>query len=437
MSSERPVKVMLFGTHPKQFNGYSKVVYELCNKLSLQKDRISVSIFGFQNFHGSSQHRNDLADNVDVYDAFANENPKSQGFGFGEAAEVVTLKRPDVLVIYNDMIVICQILKQLQAIPDKWFKTVLYVDQVYLSQKREFIQFINANADAAFAFTPYWKDCIVKQGLTLPCDILEHGINTDVYYPIPKRVARKYFGLNDDDFIVLNLNRNQPRKRWDTCLKAFAHVIAANRKRTGTAPMIKFIVGTALKGAWDILEVFERELQKRDVTLEEGMKHLITIDNPQMLSDQDINILYNVSDCGINTADGEGVGLCSVEPAVIGIPQIVPRLGGFIDFFDDDSAIMVDPKIAYYVDASRDMVGGEALMCDYADYADAIQAYYENPALRARHGAASRKKIMVPHLWTGIASHFIDVIEKVHSGTFGKDDKVVLIDALISKKKKN
>ena len=409
---------MIFGTHPKQFNGYSKVVYELCKELALRKDRVQVSVFGFQNFHANAAHRLDLPDCIDVYDAFANENPKTTGFGINQVIDVVTLKRPDVLVVYNDLLVITQVLNQLKDIPNKWFRVVLYVDQVYLNQKREFIDFINLHADAAFAFTPSWKDCIVEQGMTLPCDVLEHGINTDVYYPIPKRVARKFFNLNDDDFIVLNLNRNQPRKRWDTCIKAFAHVIASHKDKPGQ--QIKFIIGTALRGAWDIIEVFQRELHKRGLTLADGLKHCIIVDNPQKLTDAEINVLYNASDCGINTADGEGVGLCSVEPAVIGIPQIVPRLGGYIDFFDDQCAIMVEPRLAYYVDGTRDMVGGEALMCDYGDFADAIEMYYADAQLRKRHGDAARKKILRPHLWSTIADHFVDVIEKVHDGRFGK-----------------
>ena len=422
----KPIKVMLFGTHPKQFNGYSKVVYELCKELSSKPSDVAMSIFGFQNFHANSSHRIDLPANVDVYDAFANETPQTTGFGVSQVIDVVTLKRPDVVVIYNDLLVITQVLNQLKDIKDKWFKVVHYIDQVYLSQKKEFVDFINVYADAAFAFTPSWRDCIVKQGLTIPCDVLEHGINTDVYYPIPKKVARKFFNLSEDDFIVLNLNRNQPRKRWDTCMKAFAQVAANQKKSTDpNKKTIKFIIGTALKGAWDLVEIYQRELQKRGMTIQEGIKHLIIIDNPQKLTDQEINILYNVSDCGINTADGEGVGLCSVEAAVIGIPQIVPRLGGFIDFFDDYCAIMIEPRMAYYVDSTRDMVGGEALLCDYSDYTDAIELYYGDAKLREKHGTNARNKIAKPHLWNTIADHFVEVVKKVHSGEFCKAPPVV------------
>ena len=42
--------------------------------------------------------------------------------------------------------------------------------------------------------------------------------------------------------------------------------------------------------------------------------------------------MYNVGDIGINTCDGEGFGLCNFEQAGVGVPQIVPKVGGFLDF---------------------------------------------------------------------------------------------------------
>jgi hypothetical protein len=48
------------------------------------------------------------------------------------------------------------------------FKIIAYVDQVYLNQKKEFIDFINKNVDHAMLFTPYWEKIIVEQGITLP-----------------------------------------------------------------------------------------------------------------------------------------------------------------------------------------------------------------------------------------------------------------------------
>jgi hypothetical protein len=36
----------------------------------------------------------------------------------------------------------------------------------------------------------------------------------------------------------------------------------------------------------------------------------------------------------------EGFGLCNFEHAALGIPQVVPRIGGFLDFFDDSGNCM-------------------------------------------------------------------------------------------------
>jgi glycosyltransferase involved in cell wall biosynthesis len=403
-------RVLFFGTHPKQFNGYSKVVYEIA-KCICKRDDIQLSIYGFQNFYDNAQHRKDMSDAVTVYDAFKNEEPKAMGFGVQQVREYVKEHSPDVCIVYNDMMVIHQVLTQLQlAIKEdgKRFKIIAYIDQVYLNQKKEFIEFVNQNADFGLLFTQYWEKIIVDQGLKLPTDHLVHGFNKMTYFPIPKNLARQYYGLKPDDFIVLNLNRNQPRKRWDICLKAFAEIVARHPNEP-----IKLMIATALQGAWNLVEIYERELNKRNVKLEDGMKHLIVIDNPQRITDDETNILYNVADIGINTCDGEGYGLCNFEQGGLGIPQIVPRIGGFMEYFDDSCAMLIDPKMAYYVDNTRDMVCGEALLCEYMDFVDAIETYYFNSELRLKHGKAARQKILESYGWETISNKLCDIVHKV------------------------
>lgn len=403
-----PTRILFFGTHPKQFNGYSKVVYEISKVMSLNKD-VQLTVFGFQNFYESSPgHRSDIPSNVMIYDAFANETPKSIGFGVAQIKDFVRLNKPDVCIVYNDMMVVTQVIGQLRAVEGFNYKIIGYVDQVYLHQRKDFINVINTSMDAAVLFTKHWEDIIVKQGVTIPTYYLEHGFNPSAYYPIPKKLARAYFGVKPDDFIILNLNRNQPRKRWDICLKAFAEIVSRHPDEP-----VKMMIATAVTGAWNLLEIFERELNKRSLTLELGMKHLILLDNPQRISDEETNILYNIADIGINTCDGEGFGLCNFEQGGIGIPQIVPRLGGFIDFFNDDNAMLMDPKMAYYVDTTRDAVCGEALMCDYMDFVEAFESYYNNKELREKHGQAARKNIIANYSWERITNKLVEIVEKV------------------------
>ena len=406
-------RVAIFGTHPQQFNGYSKVLYEL-TKAVVNSDRkdIELHIFGFQKFHSHPGHRLDVPPEVTVHDAYANEEPKASGFGVSQAREYVERIKPDIVIVFNDLMVLTSVVNELKSATNrKDFKLVAYIDQVYLSQRRSFIDIINEQCDAAIAFTPQWKECIEWQGLKLKTYVLDHGIDASKYFPIPKQLARRFFGVPESDFLLLNLNRNQPRKRWDTCMQAFAEVIA----RLPDAP-IKLVVATQMQGAWDLMELLKRELRKRNVAdADEGATQRIIIPgHPQMLTDEETNALLNIADIGINTCDGEGFGLCNFEQAAIGIPQIVPKLGGFLHIFQkDETALMVDPVTSIYIDASRDGVGGEALLSRSSDYADAILRLYGDAELRKKIGEAGRKHILSKFPWSRVATDFCEIIDDI------------------------
>lgn len=403
----KPTKVLFFATNVRQYNGYSYAIYELAMELSKKKD-IELTLYGFQNFYKNANHLRDLPDNVYEYDAYANEEPKQAGFGFDQITEFVTVNQPDVCIIYNDMVVVSNVMDKLYKVPNKKFKIIVYIDQVYLHQKKEYISLLNDKADFVLAFTKYWEECALAQGITLPTDYLQHGFNPMIHYPFPKHLARQYYSLKKDDFIILNLNRNQPRKRWDICLQAFAEIVSRHQDKP-----VKLLIATALQGSWNLLDVYERELKKRGLTLEQGMKHVIMIDNPQQLSDEEVNILYNLADIGINTCDGEGFGLCNFQQAAIGIPQVIPAIGGFLDFFDKDTASMIEPVINLYIESSRDGVGGESQLCSYKGFVDAIDAYLKNPKLMEEHGKNAREKILRDYKWTDLGDKLHRIINDV------------------------
>ncbi|GAX85155.1 hypothetical protein CEUSTIGMA_g12573.t1 [Chlamydomonas eustigma] len=352
-------KILFFGTHPLQFNGYAKVVYELTRRIH-GHGGFEMGIFGFQNFHSAfpgargSDHRASLPESVYVFDAWAHEEPKQQGFGLDLIPRAIDEFKPDLCIVFNDFSIVTEALKRINrsAYPDM---VIVYLDQVYLNQKKAYIENLNKSADAVIVFTEFWKTTIIDQGLTLPTYVLEHGFDGVRYFPIAKDIARTYLGLDQNDFLVLNLNRNQPRKRWDTCMKAWAEVVSR-------APNSR-------------------------------MKLVI--------------------DLGINTCDGEGFGLCNFEHAALGIPQVVPRIGGFLDFFDDNNSTLVFPSIAYYVDSSRDSVGGEALMCSYTDFAIAIESYHNDQNLRKTHGDSCRSTIPKKYDWDKLAEKLSVILTKV------------------------
>ena len=428
-------RVAFFGTHIVQSNGYSKVVYELMKGLGAHED-VELFLFGFQKDRAKGNTR-DVPPNVTVFDAAAYETPLKKGFGFHLVKDFMALAKPDVVVIFNDLMVIKLVMDEIEAFAPRPrdFKVIAYIDQVYGSQNRALIEMVNRCADAAIAFTPSWKDCIVKQGLRLPCDFLPHGLDPMVYYPIPREAVRRYYALPESDYIVLNLNRNQPRKRWDVCLQAWAEFVGdlwTQTKDSSPSPSpspqvqqlrVRLLVATAITGYWNLLDVYKRELAKRGVPEDVGMRCIQFIDAPQKMSDREINLLYNLCDVGINTCDGEGFGLCSFEHAAVGKPQIVSDVGGLHDIFgvaqgekdENDTeqkqacATLVKPCATFYTNE------GEAQMCSHVDFARALRFYYDHAEEGRKHGASARKRILRDFRWPAISQKLHDIVVSTRS----------------------
>lgn len=400
--------ILLCGTHPRQFNGYSKVVHQLSCELA-RIEGVQVSLFAFQNFYDDQAHASErsLPSSVTVYDAVElersgkSEAPATGLRGFGEAyiVEVVEQCRPDVVLLYNDLSVLSSFLSRLNAVQDRPFRILTYVDLVYKFQKANLIQFVDQNCDGALFFTQGWlaharKD--MQTFLNKPCFVVEHALDTNTVFPVDKRVARAFFGISDDDFVILNLNRNEPRKRWDVCVAAFVRLLAMHQDD----PHIKLLVATALQGAWDLRELLGIEARKAGLTLEHVLQHLILVRAPQQLTDYDVNLLYSAADVGLNTCDGEGFGLCTFEHAAVGVPQIAPAIGGLLDVFatprgaEDSGVMLLQPRWSYYVDSGRDAVGGEAEVLDVDDVVSALQEYHADPEARCRLGRVARERLL-------------------------------------------
>ena len=436
--------VLLCGTHINQYNGYSKVVYELAKRMATMED-IKLTLFGFQNFSTGKTHRQ--LDNVEIIDALqmeASRGIKKQGFGEDIIASLIKERDFDIVVIYNDMSITSMLC---DAIVKDWdeedkkiaagqpntklkrVKLVSYIDQVYMHQKPRFIQILKDRFKGIIAFTDYWKEVLVEQLKYTPDEtliknmaVVTHGFETSMHFPIAKRVARHYFGIPQEAFVVLNLNRNQPRKRWDVCMVAFAEVVKLHQdyiqsskeaKDDKEIKDIRFVIGTTMNGCWDLWEIFEREVRKRNINTDVAKAYLIGLAQPQGLTDRDINIIYNGADIGINTCDGEGLGLCQLEQMGIGVPQVVPNIGGFKDFCRPDNSLQVEPKWSYYVDSSRDAIGGETQVSDPMDFAKAIFEYYMNPELVKTHGENGRKHVIQNHQWDRLADTFADFMREI------------------------
>lgn len=393
----RKFKILMVSTHCHQFTGYSKVNYGIIKQLSKQT-WLDVVHFGFQKFPQQQFPANyrPYPSNVKVIDAAADEKPFEQGFGFKQLPDVIRKEKPDIVWIYNDMSVVGKFLMEIEksGIPRN-FKIWVYCDQVYNTQLQGFIDLLNMRVERIFAFSPYWKQVLKDQGITRPIDITLHGFDKDIFVPLPKLEIRKKMGVPENAFVFLNMNRNQPRKRYDLMIMAFVELIV----KYPTKPIfLMCICDKGEKGGWFLFEIFQRELKLRGVPIDQFGNRLMVSAADMIFKDEDINVFYNLADVGVNSADGEGWGLCNFEQMGLGIPQVVPNIGGFKEFCKKDNSIVVDTKHRYYLPTVYSPVGGEANAVDPHDLCLGMEEYLLDSQKMKEHGEAA-KKMVATYTW--------------------------------------
>jgi hypothetical protein len=143
------------------------------------------------------------------------------------------------------------------------------------------------------------------------------------------------------------------------------------------------------------------------------MKHIILIDNPQQLTDEEVNTLYNTADVGLNTTMGAGFELTNFEHGGMGFPQVAPYIGGIRDFLDNSCAKVLEPVVCIYTDSSGDGCPGKASIISPIDVADALEGYYADEDLRKEHGKKCRERILKNYRWPDLGEKFYKIIKKV------------------------
>ena len=416
-------RVMLCATYYKLYSGYARVVYELLRRLvKKEPDTLELTLFAFQNSQQNSVHR-DTIENLTVYDAFENEDPKRNGFGEKEIGTYLIKHPQDLVIIYNDMSIVSLLTKDIiETVPEEQRKSMqlwCYIDQVYQYQKEQYICVLNQCFKGIIAFSTYWADFIKTQVRSdMPVEILPHGIDTQCYYPIPKHICRLYFSIPNDAFVIGNLNRNQPRKMWSHTCMAFAELVKKHQDLIKANPSkkykpLKLLVGTALQGVWNIPEVLSWEFKRRNLDPNLINSYITAVARPQQLTDREVNILYNACDICMTTAAGEGWGLPSMESAVVGVPSVVLDIGGHKEFLNSGNSVMIQPVMENYVDASVDQIGGLSQYGNPKDFAEAMWKLYQNPAQVRKLGKQARIDMVQHFDWDIMADRLYSIINKI------------------------
>jgi glycosyltransferase involved in cell wall biosynthesis len=342
--------------------------------------------FGFQR-HPERKNIRKVPEGIVAYDAAANEDPKEEGFGFNKIHEYIEMVGPDVVMIYNDPMIIARFIQAMKYKKDETpYKLWLYVDQVYTGIAQPLMDELNKAAHKVFCFTDSWAKEFSNYGGETPL-VMEHAVDSKIFSNLPlatRATLRKNVGLPTEAIVFLNANRNSQRKRQDLTIMGFVDLL----KRHQDKPLWLLMVTTVdpQKGAhYDIQRIFNDQLIRAGLDVNVYTKRMAIVDTapPNTLSDEGINQIYNMCDIGINTSDGEGFGLCQLEHLYTGAPQIVTDVGSYRSFLPTTVATYIHAGPLSYQAAAMPL-GLSAPTFNPSDVSDAMEAAIEKyQAMRA------------------------------------------------------
>lgn len=218
-------------------------------------------------------------------------------YGLGRLRKLLDKIKPDKIFILQDSWIIYEYLKLLT--PAELAITTLYtpVDAgPYLPQwLKDF-----SKCENVVAYTEYGKQVLQEANPDLEIKIIPHGVDRNKFFPVPQDEARSFVNaLNPDLFIVLNPNRNQPRKRIDLALAGFA-IFAQDKDNA------RYHHHAGVEDAgWNVIELGKRfGIADKIILTSKGLSPTNAV------SDEVLNLIYNSADVGLNSSTGEGWSLC-------------------------------------------------------------------------------------------------------------------------------
>jgi D-inositol-3-phosphate glycosyltransferase len=271
--------------------------------------------------------------------------------------------RPDVILLFGDLPVIRHwIANSIEAATQIGSKYVAYypVDAEGL-RMADLVPLKECVAHATY--TEFAKREVMKEfemwgeGLDIPIQIKEprvigHGVNTSKFFPIEREKARAMMpalaatGVNEDTVIVLNANRNQPRKRIDLTILSYVEALKILREK-GSDLDLRLYLHMAIDGeygnGWECRQVFLGAMRRAGFSTKQVSEKAFLLHSGDGMNSMNtppveaLNVLYNACDIGINTAEAEGWGLVQHEMAACGKPQITTDYASLRELWADIS----------------------------------------------------------------------------------------------------
>ena len=325
----RPVQKMLYiGDFPVQ-TGFGVVSTNLIRTF---KKIYDLHVLGV-NYYG------DYTPAIEGLKVYPASSGTGEVWGINRLQDLIARIKPDVVFVLNDPW-ICRdysnvFAKYQEDHPEYKGKFIAYTPIDAENIKDEFVEGLQ-RYDRVVSYTQFGKNQLENRpdGVSLEnVAVIPHGVNTQSFFPIvDKRALKKSMLLGEDDYIVLCLQRNQPRKRIDLTMYYFAEWV----KRYNLPANVRFYYHGALQDfGIDILQ-WARYL---------GIEDRLAISSPNIRPDaglpvDQLNMVYNAADVFFTTTAAEGWCLPVAEAMAVACPVIIPRHSALAEWPEGNAEYM-------------------------------------------------------------------------------------------------
>lgn len=399
MSEEKDKGKMLMVGDMVNPTGFARVLHSLIKYFEDDYDITGVGV----NYRGDPHNLN-----IPVYPAYLSGSI----YGEKRVCDILNQAKFDVLFILNDPWVINKYLEQIKKDVTRELPQIVVYFPVD-SKEHDPDWYANFDiVDHAVTYTQYGKEVVLAAKPELDVKIVPHGVDTSVFYKKykTKKEAKiaffkdqvKSIGDLDTSFIVLNANRNQPRKKLDVTMKGFA--LFARRKPDN----VKLYMHCGLVDASMNVGKYMERYRIGNRLIASGDKRGI-----QVVPESILNDIYNACDVGINTSMGEGWGLTNIEHAITDAAQIVPDHSSCRELFSDCGLLM---PTSYDWTFDNSMTVGRVVTPETV--AEKLEYLYANKRYRLELGRVAMEKFTSEEWsWEQVAKKFKALFEEKNNVT--------------------
>jgi glycosyltransferase involved in cell wall biosynthesis len=265
-------------------------------------------------------------------------NSENDPFGRKKVCNMIPNMDFDVLFFLQDTFILDflpELIQFLKQTREKKFASICYypIDGV---PKEQWIKNVNV-VDYPVAYCEFGKK--MSQKVFKECKdlrVIPHGVNTRTFYPLPesriKSFKEQYFNKNVEKFVFTNLNRNQQRKDIPRTIAAFVEF----RKKVKDA--ILYLHCAKVDQGWNLPEV----CASYGLSIVDDVLFPENFGPNQGFPLEIVNMVYNISDCVVSTALGEGFGLSWPEAMATKTPVIMPNNTAMAEFITEDKGFLSD-----------------------------------------------------------------------------------------------